>query len=344
MLILSITGKCNYACTYCYASEHNQSVMPLEVAIAALNEVSKRSSEPFALQFTGGEPLIYFEQVTQVIDYVKEHNIPAKIQIQTNGSLITPEIAKYLKKNRCGVGVSLDGDPKINCQTRPLLSGRDSTSKTIRGIQILKEHQVACGLTCVITKENVHHLDRIVDVAYYLGNVRKIGFNLLKRQGRGSKSIAPDYQEITEGVEKFFLRLKNIEKMAQMSIDVSQVMRAKSLASGKSQCFDHCYAMTNQGLFVTPEGEYFACASLADNAEYRLGSISEGILELDKTRVANDVKNYMKNCFHCDDLALCGGGCFARWVDKGVATETSLVECAFKRKCIKIYKEDCLAV
>ena len=36
MLVLSLTGQCNFACRYCYASEHDRSMMSLETALAAV--------------------------------------------------------------------------------------------------------------------------------------------------------------------------------------------------------------------------------------------------------------------------------------------------------------------
>ena len=36
MLVLSLTGKCNFACRYCYAAEHERICMQKETALAAL--------------------------------------------------------------------------------------------------------------------------------------------------------------------------------------------------------------------------------------------------------------------------------------------------------------------
>lgn len=36
MLVLSLTGQCNFACRYCYASEHDRSMMSPETALAAV--------------------------------------------------------------------------------------------------------------------------------------------------------------------------------------------------------------------------------------------------------------------------------------------------------------------
>ena len=60
VLILELTGQCNFACRYCYAAEKKPLSMPLAVAMQAVASVaaSQESQEPFLVQFTGGEPLL----------------------------------------------------------------------------------------------------------------------------------------------------------------------------------------------------------------------------------------------------------------------------------------------
>jgi len=37
MLVLSLTGQCNFACKYCYAAEHDGSMLKVDDAIKAVN-------------------------------------------------------------------------------------------------------------------------------------------------------------------------------------------------------------------------------------------------------------------------------------------------------------------
>ena len=63
MLVLSLTGKCNFNCRYCYASEHERICMSREIALAALKLAPR--DECFVLQFSGGEPLLNFKHYRQ---------------------------------------------------------------------------------------------------------------------------------------------------------------------------------------------------------------------------------------------------------------------------------------
>ncbi|MFR4384355.1 MAG: hypothetical protein ACLT4X_09130 [Phascolarctobacterium sp.] len=51
MLVLSLTGRCNFACRYCYAAEHNKSKMTVTTAIAAV-KMAAESGEKFIIQFS----------------------------------------------------------------------------------------------------------------------------------------------------------------------------------------------------------------------------------------------------------------------------------------------------
>ena len=189
MLVLSLTGKCNFACRYCYAAEHERICMQKETALAALQLAPR--DESFILQFSGGEPLLNFKVLRAVVEQVEEEKLPAIMQIQTNASLLTDEIALFLYKHKVAIGVSLDGRPNVNDKLRLKKSGYGATGATLKGIEILRRNNIACGITCVVTAENVHELSGIVDFAYFLGNIRKIGFDILRGQGRGQNLKPP---------------------------------------------------------------------------------------------------------------------------------------------------------
>ena len=67
MLVLSLTGSCNFACRYCYASEHDRSKMTIDTAIKAL-KLTSEMDDKFVLQFTGGEPLLNYECLKQGVE------------------------------------------------------------------------------------------------------------------------------------------------------------------------------------------------------------------------------------------------------------------------------------
>ena len=99
MLVLSLTGLCNFDCKYCYAAEHDGSMLKVDDAIKAVN-LAAGSGEKFVIQFSGGEPLLNFECLKAAVKYVQDNNLPAVLQIQTNGSLMRSEERRVGKECR----------------------------------------------------------------------------------------------------------------------------------------------------------------------------------------------------------------------------------------------------
>ena len=199
-LILSLTGTCNYVCAYCYAAYHPEERMPVHTALEAVDMAGK-SGQTFILQFTGGEPLLAFSTIRAVTEHVEANGYSAIIQLQTNASLMTEEIAGYVKQHKIAVGISLDGRPQVNDSLRKMKNGNSASEATIRGIRLLAAKKIPIGLTCVVTNANVRTLSGIVQMAYYLGNVRQIGFDLLRCQGRGIAQHPAKPQDVAMAVE-----------------------------------------------------------------------------------------------------------------------------------------------
>lgn len=333
-LVLSLTGKCNYRCSYCYASEHNKSEMTFEIAKKAINLVAKDNSQ-FIIQFTGGEPLIEFNLIKKIVEYVDENRINAILQIQTNGSLITNNIAKFMKIHSIGIGVSLDGRLDINDLQRKKNDGRGTFVETLNGIKILSDNDIAIGLTCVITNKNVEDLKGIVEIAYYLGNVRKIGFDLLRSQGRGKDLFTAKPKVLEKALKEVYDLANTLEKATGVKIQFTQIDAVKKLKKDVvKSAFTHCDAMTGETAFVDAIGNLYACPSLANNIDFYIGNVDEGINESKVRAIKRKIEKSMFVCRNCKDLNECGGGCFARFFGNG-KDGVSLEECVLKRVSIE---------
>ena len=334
-LVLSLTGQCNFACRYCYAAEHNKEMMSVETALAAVKMAASSlpEGEKFIIQFSGGEPLLNFKVLHAVVSYVQENKVPAVLQIQTNGSLLSDQIAKYLFKNKVAIGVSLDGKPKVNDKLRLTKDGKGATEQILQGLEVLKRNNIACGITCVVTADNVNELAGIVEMAYFLGNVRRIGFDLLRGQGRGSGLVPPTEIEMVQAMEQVYLRNKLLSKMVGYEIKIAQQERVKLACTEKCREFGHCYAMNGEASFVEASGKIYACSSLIGDEEFYIGNVQDGLDVALVNKVSSKISKSMSFCKECSDFRQCGGGCFARWYGSGepVAYKS---ECALKRSAI----------
>lgn len=116
-LSLEIINKCNLNCTYCYLGEKKNTYMSLETAQKAIDiavhEANKQHDRTLMVYFIGGEPLMAFNLMKDVVDYAKkkcqETNLICKFSTTINGTLVTDEVIDFFVENTFEVKVSLDG-------------------------------------------------------------------------------------------------------------------------------------------------------------------------------------------------------------------------------------------
>ena len=339
MLILGLTGQCNFACTYCYASAQPRQKMERSTAKQAV-DIAAAGGNAFVLQMSGGEPLLAFDVVADIAEYVKGKHMLATLQLQTNASLITPEKAAFIKQAGISVGISLDGRPQENDYCRKLLDGGGTSHLIAQGMQTLAEAGVETGITCVVTAHNVRRLQGIVEMAYYFGNVRKIGFDLLRAQGHGRGVAAADARELQSALRGVLARAKQLESLTGKRIVFSHGERIKKLAARRTESFAHCHAMNGEAAYVDPDGSLYACASLAGFPAFRIGTVETGIDFPRQRMIAQQIRADMQFCTDCPSFLLCGGSCFARWFGAGDHSRPYHPECVLKEAFIEAYKNN----
>lgn len=333
LLGLSLTGRCNYSCRYCYANEHHGGKMTAETALKAV-ALAAESGEPFVLQFTGGEPLLAFETLQVVTEAVRSRKLPAILQIQSNGALMTRETANFFKLNRIGVGISLDGRPEVNDRVRCLADGSGTAILTLAGIRQLALEGVGIGITCTVTAENVESLSGVVEMAYYLGNVRRLGFDLLRGQGRGGGMALLKAEAVALGIKSALETAGKLERLTGKTLIITQLENARKFDREPAVELSGCHAMRGESAFVDAKGRIYACSSLIGEEAFRIGHVDTGIEPGRQHRIMEGIEARMRVCGSCEDFARCGGGCYARWLGAGEAEGSHEAECALKRQCM----------
>lgn len=111
-LVIYLSGRCNLACSYCYAGGVEKKTITaagLRSALAAF--AAARPAEP---KFTilGGEPLLCRERLAQALAGIRKNFGPAApVHVFTNGLLLKKGEAAALLKKGVRLTVSLDGRP-----------------------------------------------------------------------------------------------------------------------------------------------------------------------------------------------------------------------------------------
>ncbi|MBE6683313.1 MAG: thioether cross-link-forming SCIFF peptide maturase, partial [Ruminococcaceae bacterium] len=146
-LCLHIAHTCNLNCSYCFASQGkyhgDRAVMSFEVGKRALdflieNSGSRRNLE---VDFFGGEPLMNFDVVKQLVAYArsieKEKGKNFRFTLTTNGLLIDDDVIEFANKEMSNVVLSLDGRKEIHDRFRVDYAGNGSWERIVPKFQKL---------------------------------------------------------------------------------------------------------------------------------------------------------------------------------------------------------------
>lgn len=200
---ISLGQECNLKCKYCFR-ELTKGKIPIE-----LNDLMKwylqniSSDWCRAVVFSGGEPLIYWNRILEVISYLKP-NIGKCIL--TNGTLLTQEKVDYINKNNIEVSLSYDG------RMTKYLRGVDVLENSkildlVKQIKILTISPVITSLNCDVIdiyKYTAEKLQR--DNFYFLhGTVMNNGKNQELINGFDYDLYAKSYREFVNKYHKITL-------------------------------------------------------------------------------------------------------------------------------------------
>lgn len=146
-ITLQLTQNCNLRCSYCaYTNSNNTSQrnhslkkMDLKTAKNSIDFFVKHScdSRSVAIGLYGGEPLIEFELLKQIIEYAESQFIGKKVtfSMTTNGTLLTPEKFMYLIQHNVSVVVSIDGPKRIHDTNRVMVNGQGSFGSILTNLR-----------------------------------------------------------------------------------------------------------------------------------------------------------------------------------------------------------------
>jgi len=346
-MCLHVAHDCNMNCAYCFgdkgAFEGIRCLLSLETGKKALDFLMKNSGSRRNLEidFFGGEPLMNFDVVKELVKYGRENegrygkNI--RFTITTNGILLDDEKIEYINDTMDNVILSIDGRPEVNDRMRKTVNGKgtyDIISNNYRNFVSKRD-----GLYYVRGTFTRHNLDFAEDVKHLV----ELGFS--------NVSVEP---VVTSLENEYALRdedkdviLKEYDRLSDMYIE--------NALQGKPFDFFHFNVDLNQGpcvikrvsgcgagteyVAVSPEGDIYPCHQFVGNTDYRLGNLADEVFENRHYDMFNKAHIYNKKaCQDCWAKFYCSGGCHANALNMngdimqpyelGCELEKKRVECA----------------
>ncbi len=351
-LCLHIAHDCNLACQYCFAEEGEyhgrRALMSFEVGKAALdfliaNSGSRRNLE---VDFFGGEPLMNFDVVKQLVAYGREqeklHDKKFRFTLTTNGVLLNDDILEFANSEMGNLVLSIDGRKCVNDKMRPFRGGQGSYDLIVPKFQHAAEsrNQNNYYVRGTFTHYNTDFCEDVMHLA-------DLGFKQI--------SVEP---VVAPPEEPYAIKESDLDTLFEQydSLAKDIIRRNKE---GNSFNFFHfmidleggpCVAKRLSGcgsgteyLAVTPWGDFYPCHQFVGNEDFIMGNVWDGVTREDIRKDFLKCNVYSKEkCRDCFAKFYCSGGCAANSFnftgnvngayDIGCELQKKRIECAIMIK------------
>lgn len=320
-MCLHIAHDCNLACKYCFAGEGeycgDRSLMSFEVGKQAFDFLIANSGtrKNLEVDFFGGEPLMNFEVVKQLVAYAREqekiHNKNFRFTLTTNGVLLDEEVMDFANKEMYNVVLSLDGRKETNDRMRVSRNGKGSYDLIVPKFKemVKRRGDKEYYIRGTYTHYNTDFTEDILHMA-------DLGFTKLAMEPVVASPDAP-YALKEEDLPVLF---DQYEKLA-----AEMIRREKN---GKGFTFFHymidleggpCIAKRIAGcgvgteyVAVTPWGDLYPCHQFVGDENYLLGNVFDGITNEEVRSRFKMCNIYTRpQCNDCFARLYCSGGCSA---------------------------------
>ena len=320
-LCLHVAHTCNLNCAYCFASQGKYSgeraVMSEEVGKRALDFLIENSGSRHNLEvdFFGGEPLMNFDVVKNLVAYAREREKETgknfRFTLTTNGVLIDDDVIDFANREMSNVVLSLDGRKEIHDEFRVDYAGKGSFDKIVPKFQKLVE---ARGGKDYYMRGTFTH--RNPDFVNDIRTMLDLGFDELSME---PVVCAPD--------DPAALNEKDLEIVMQQYEELASLMLERR-RQGKPFTFYHYMIDLSGGpciykrvsgcgsgteyMAVTPWGDLYPCHQFVGDEKFKLGDIYNGVTN---TTLQNEFKQCNvyahPECNDCWAKLYCSGGCAA---------------------------------
>ena len=358
-MCLNIAHDCQLRCKYCFASTGDfgkgRKLMTFETGKHAIDFLLEKSGDRqnLELDFFGGEPLLNFDVVKQIVEYARsreaEFGKKFRFTITTNGLLLDDDKIAFIKREMHNVVLSIDGRKEVNDSMRVLANGKGCYDTILPKYKKLvekrgdKEYYVRATFT-----------NKNLDFSEDVFSLYEAGFDQI--------SVEP---VVGDSEEEYALTEKELPAVFKEYENLAKRILENEKKGGKFNFF-HFMLDLDQGpcaikrlrgcgcgndyVAITPDGDIYPCHQFVGIDEYKMGNIDEGTFNLDMKSDFAGCHVYSKpDCRECWAKFYCSGGCNAnnyqymgdvRAAHKiSCQLEKKRLECAIMMKAARMFGE-----
>jgi len=320
---LNVAQSCNLNCVYCYGmdGEYNQKgFIDKEVAFRAVDWLIQQSmnEKVILITFFGGEPLLNFPLIKQVVTYAKEQTqgCGKKVffSITTNGTLLTKEIDAYLNEQGFSVVISFDGTLQMQNLNRPFKNkngSHENTQSRVQEFVATRDGKVTARATITSYNANLKMVrDSLREIGFKRSLCAEASPNIFNNKINGSccsYSLREDQKkellnDIMNQAEETFIAIKQRERPFS-GIIFGILHRLNTKLKRKYYCG------VGRGLVgVSIDGTVYPCHRFVGSSGFEMGTVNDFNSD-SRSAYINNYGVSTKHCSTCWTRYFCGGGC-----------------------------------
>jgi len=334
---IQVTRNCNLACGYCF-QEHSGGIIGLSTVETILRHVITHNltidplTKVIQIYWHGGEPLLagldFFRAIIRLEAQYPE--LSFENRIQTNGTLMSDDMARLLAEYQFQVGFSLDGPKEIHNRYRCFHGSRSgSFDAARRGIECYRGRAMVdrVAVIAVITRASIDRAFDLFEFFKALGAAVQLDIydvrwlDLISEAGEvaGLSDLAPRPEEVGRFlIELFDLWFWDQERQVDFQELRQEVKMVLQPEIDRGDPF-HKKRCDFRRLIFAPDGRVFSCDQWVNDEKTALGDIHQDSLETiltNKTVLWEKIKQRIRRsgkhmaCGGCEWGRQCGGGCF----------------------------------
>lgn len=324
-LTLMISQSCNLKCSYCYGKEGrfgtNGEYMSNEIAEQSIRHLVERieslklpkSENPkyFLITFFGGEPLLNFELMKHVIEFV-EREYPNKVfsyTFTTNGTLFTEEIINYLRTKNVSILISLDGQKEIHDFNRVFSNGKGTFDKVMSNINLLKKNNMQFSVRATLSNKFFKYYESIANYFIELG-AQQIFIGRLTNYDIDSNDFDINIEELKQDV-KYATKYNNKIKDKILQGDYPDFIPFITILKRIHDATDtliSCGFMKGSTA-VSYNGDLYPCHRFVGIDGFKFGNVYSGLEETPIQNIVKKIDKVTVKCNNCWAKFICQRGC-----------------------------------
>jgi uncharacterized protein len=361
-LVLNVTESCNLRCTYCvysgsyvYERRHTEKRMSSEVARSAVDFFINHSSmsEKRTISFYGGEPLLNFPLIVEIIDYVRSKREKGiEFQVTTNGTLLTPRFTGFMAEHEVSLLISLDGPQDIHDAFRKFPNRKGTFAALTANLERMMEKypgyfetHVSFGCTIAASSE----LERIFNYfassepyikrASVVNFMRRFDTTLVMKPPEGERAHDEDLGDMPARFVEMLLT-EDASTLASPAFTFLSTLVGKPFQRLHQRSIRPLEKTINPNgiclpgqkrLFVSPEGTFHPCEKM--DYHFTIGDVKEGF---DYDAIYKLIMDYCalseSDCLNCWALRMCDLCFFAAQENNTLTRERKRERCGEMRK------------